>query len=342
MTNPELQLHLDQHHHDLRYQSHFVMQLEISIPMVAIHLTATIPTIPTIDPIDPGPLGNLSIDFTFPWDAVSDPLTNENEFIGFYDKNGTKAGAIRGQSIGDWFTNYFDVPWFITTAESFLARYDEDAGGPGAITPFKMAAKAISTTINFGYDFSKLGVEYSSGNGDYAEWLERENPKENISYGDIVAVKGGKITKNLTGAEQIMAVSHQPIVLGNIPEKGKSQFGNNIAFMGQIPVKVMGPVNAGDYIVAESEIPGYGIAIKPENMRVEDYKLTVGRSWITNETNGPKMVNTVVGVHNNGFLNIIKELQEKADTNEARLKAIEAKLNISSTPERAKEKKAFK
>jgi len=314
----------------------------VNIPKIPDLTLPAIPNIPTIPPVDPGPLGNLSINFTFPWDAVNDPLTNENEFIAFYDKNGTKAGAIRGESLGDWFTNYFDIPWILTTAESFLSRYDEDAGGPGAITPFKMAAKAISTTIQFGYDFSQMGVEYSSGNGDYAEWLERENPKEVISYGDIVAVKGGKITKDIAGAEQIMAVSHQPIVLGNIPEKGKTRLGNNIAFMGQIPVKVMGPVEAGDYIVADSEIPGYGIAIKPENMRVEDYKLAVGRSWVTNGTDGPKMVNTVVGVHNNGFLTILKEMQEKSDNYEARLRAIEARLNLPSTPEKAKEKKAFK
>ena len=64
-------------------------------------------------------------------------------------------------------------------------------------------------------------VEYASGNGDYAEWLERFAPMENISAGDIVAVKAGKITKDLEGAEQIMAVSHKPIVLGNTPPKGK-------------------------------------------------------------------------------------------------------------------------
>ncbi len=315
---------------------------KVEIPKIPDLILPAIPNIPTITPINPGPLGNLSIDFTFPWDAVNDPLTNDNEFIGFYDKNGTKAGAIRGQSIGEWFTNYFDVPWFITTAESFLARVDEDAGTVGPFSFVKLAAKSLSTTIQFGYDFSNMGIEYSSGNGDYAEWLERADPKEKISYGDIVAVKGGKITKDLTGAEQIMAVSHKPIVLGNVPEKGKLPMGNNIAFMGQIPVKIMGPVQAGDYIVAKSEISGYGVAVNPENMKVEDYKLAVGRSWTTNESKGPKMVNTVVGVHNNGFLQIIKELQQKADSNDERLKAIEMKLNISNSTEKEKAKKPFK
>ena len=41
--------------------------------------------------------------------------------------------------------------------------------------------------------------------------------------------------------------------------------------MGQIPVKVMGPVKAGDFIVAKGEVLGYGVAVKPENMSIELY-----------------------------------------------------------------------
>ncbi len=300
-----------------------------------------IPSIPTIPPIDPGPF-NVNINFTFPWDAVSNPLSNDNEFIGFFDKNGTKSGAIRGQSIGEWFTNYFDVPWFVNLAATVLTNTDEDAGTVGPLSFVKYGVKGFAMALEFGYEFSQMGIEYSSGNGDYAEWLERADSKEQISYGDIVAVKGGKITKDLTGAEQIMAVSQRPIVLGNVPEKAKYNLGNNIAFMGQIPVKVMGPVKAGDYIVAKSGISGYGIGIDPSQMNVDDYKLAVGRSWTTNEKSGPKMINTVVGVHNNGFLQIIKELQEKTDSNNNRLKAIENKLNISQSIEKQETKKPFK
>ena len=99
--------------------------------------------------------------------------------------------------------------------------------------------------------FTKLGVEYSSGSGDYAEWLQRIDTKELITPGDIVAVIGGKITKDLQGAEQVMVVSHSPIVLGNLPsENSNFQFqGNSIAFMGQVPVKITGPVSTGDFII---------------------------------------------------------------------------------------------
>jgi hypothetical protein len=106
---------------------------------------------------------------------------------------------------------------------------------------------------------------------------------------------------------------------------------------------VIGAVKAGDYIVARGEVPGYGIAIHPKDMTVADYKLAVGRSWDTNENGGPKMVNTVVGVHNHDFLNIISNLQQKADNNDQRLKMIEQMLKINAgAAESQPAKKAFK
>jgi hypothetical protein len=176
--------------------------------------------------------------------------------------------------------------------------------------------------------FNKLGVEYSSGNGDYAEWLERIDQNEYLSAGDIVAVKGGKITRDLSNAEQIMAVSHHPIILGNTPEKGKSFMGNDIAFMGQVPVKVMGSVQSGDYIVGNSKIKGYGIAIHPDKMKAEDHVLAVGRAWDNMPNEGPKMVNTVVGVHNGDWAKIITKIEEKQKLYEDKFEKIEATMKV--------------
>src|ERR1700754_4355002 len=100
--------------------------------------------------------------------------------------------------------------------------------------------------------------------------------------------------------------------------------------MGQIPVKVMGPVSIGDDIVAKSEVPGYGVAIPARQMTTADFRLAVGRAWETKISEGPKMVNTVVGVHNNDFLRIVDGMQKKLDNNEQRLKMIEEKLHIQS------------
>ena len=186
---------------------------------------------------------------------------------------------------------------------------------------------ANAAASNFLYLYNILGVSYASGHGDYAEWLEREDHSEYLTAGDIVAVNGAKITKDLSEFEQIMVVSYKPIVLGNIPEEGKSHLGNNVAFMGQVPVKVMGPVSSGDYIVAHGEISGYGKAINPKEMKTENFKFSVGRSWDTNLNDGPKLINTVIGVHNGDWINILKKMEQRQEKFEDRLKDFEETVN---------------
>ncbi|MBL0025747.1 MAG: hypothetical protein IPO98_12465 [Saprospiraceae bacterium] len=208
-------------------------------------------------------------------ELVANALDNTNSFVTFTDNNDYTLGSVKAQSIRNWTDDYFDQLFLYEMITTF-AGLDVTELGPELI----LATKTIAN------DYLNIGVEYSSGNGDYAEWLERIDPNEAISTGDIVAVKGGKITKDLTIAEQVMAVSHHPIVLGNIPPDGKTHLGNNIAFMGQIPVKIMGPVLSGDFIVAKSGIPGYGVAVTQADMTVDDFKLTVGRSWETNANSG--------------------------------------------------------
>lgn len=268
----------------------------------------------------------FSLDF---WDIPSiclsdnsaSPLNNKNEFISFTDKNDVQMGSIRGASVTDWAKNYLN-PIFLNNLRGALTSSKVD----------KLHAQYHFKSLIIGAlkNYETIGVEYTSGNGDYAEWLERLDKNELISAGDIVAVKGGKITKDLKGAEQIMAVSSNPIILGNTPAEGKNYLGNVIAFMGQVPVKILGPVSTGDYILGQSNTPGYGIAKHPNQMLIEDYKNAVGRSWANDLTEEPKMVNTVVGIHNNGFLDIIKDLKQKQEVNDERLKAIETKLYMSA------------
>jgi len=307
-----------------------------TVPGVNIPSLPVIPQVtvmPAIPQIGCGSLPSISFP-NFVFNNVNNTLSKENEFISFVDKDDRKLGAIRAQSIQNFSYDYFDGQKMLEIAGELI--------GIDLADDFVSLVAGIS---QMAVDYNKIGVEYSSGNGDYAEWLERKDAKEDISFGDIVGVKGGKISKDITGAEQIMAVSKNPIVLGNMPEASKTNSGNNIAFMGQIPVKIIGAVQSGDYIIAKSDIPGYGVAVHPKDMKLEDFKLAVGRSWDSNPKEGPKMVNTVVGVHNHDFLNIIASLQKKSENTEDRLKIIEGLLNVNTGTNKAAEektKKAFK
>jgi len=249
---------------------------------------------------------------------LSNSLTEENKYISFLDKENRQLGAIEAQSLEDWtYNNFLNIDNMIQLV-STIATFDPSDDITGLIG-------YISEKIT---SYNELGVSYSSGHGDYAEWLERIDPEEQLSPGDIVGVVGGKISRSLKGAEQIMAISSKPIVIGNTPSKDRSYMGNNVAFMGQIPVKITGPVKTGDYIVGNTEIKGYGRAISPENMTLKDYSLVVGRAWESNNANGPKLINTVVGIDNGESINLLRKYKTELDETNKRLDDMEQKIDL--------------
>jgi hypothetical protein len=251
------------------------------------------------------------------FDTTPTVLNNDNEFIRFEDSDKSRMGSIRAVSNADFALDVLN-PVYLKSLH-------------GAWTTSKLDPEHAQYTwrgkmVDLASRYYNIGVEYSSGNGDYAEWLERSEPGEWISPGDIVGVVGGKISRDLENCEQVMVVSHHPIVLGNVPEEGKTHLGNNVAFMGQVPVNVMGKVHSGDYIVASKTIPGYGVAIDPSDMEVEDFKYAVGRSWDSIDTEGPNMVNTVVGIHNGDYLKVLKKFEDNIQSSEKRLESLEEQV----------------
>ena len=259
--------------------------------------TELVPAIPFI----PSVTGDSIAFPVFRANSVVNSLTEENQYMTFEDKDGRQTGAIKAQSVVDFRNNtLLDNLYVLNVTASFIGIDKLDAFVSGVVE--------ISNLID---EYNHIGVEYSSGNGDYAEWLEREDIAEYLTAGDIVAVRGGRISKNLEGAEQLMVVSHKPIVMGNAPQERNAYLGNTVAFIGQVPAKVVGPVRSGDYIVADTVIKGYGKAVHPENMRTQDYQLAVGRSWENRPKEGPKMVNTVVGLQNGDWMRSTKKLKKQ-------------------------------
>jgi len=166
------------------------------------------------------------------------------------------------------------------------------------------------------YNFNKeslQGVTYASGAGDYAEYLLRNDVNESMTYGDIIGVKGGKISKNTTDAERMMVISFKPIVLGNMP-KDKTQDYEKVAFMGQVPVKVFGKVNIGDYIIPSGKNDGVGIAISLSEVNTTNVKQIVGIAWESFEGVASfNMINVAVGLNKNDNNSILVQLEEKVN-----------------------------
>ena len=155
-----------------------------------------------------------------------------------------------------------------------------------------------------------IGVAFESGGADYAEWLEKAYITEGLVFGDVVGVKGGKISKSFVDADHYMVISSQPIIIGNMPkEEGAKNF-EKVAFLGQAPVKVRGKVLAGDYVVASGYGDGIAIAISPEEMKPLDYKRIIGVAWedaLSSKDFGYSLINTAVGLNSN---DVIKELDD--------------------------------
>lgn len=170
---------------------------------------------------------------------------------------------------------------------------------------------AIDEKVNFESEYAThFGVTYASGSGDYAEYLPKLNPDEKFSAGDIVGMKHGLITRNTEGAERIMVISHNPIVLGKLPADGREDLYEMVAFLGQIPTKVMGKVEPGDYILSSGFHNGLGIARNPDNMKIEDYDRILGVAWEGAGENKVNMVNVAVGLNTNDMTGVILQQAE--------------------------------
>lgn len=171
------------------------------------------------------------------------------------------------------------------------------------------------------------GVSYASGAGDYAEYLKRLDPKETMVYGEIVGLTGGKISKNTQGAERMMVISFKPAVLGALPQEPEEHLFEKVAFMGQVPVRVFGSVNIGDYILPSGNNDGLGIALSPEKITAKDIKNIVGVAWeSSNDANGLKLINTAVGINNNDNNPIVIRLEEQVAQQKEELSDLKALL----------------
>ncbi len=177
---------------------------------------------------------------------------------------------------------------------------------------------------------ASVGVTYQSGSGDYAEYLLRSDLNEKISSGDIVAVSGGKVTKNTSHGDKMMVVSTKPIVLGNAPQPDRENDYEKIAFMGQVPVKVFGKVNIGDYIIPAGGNDGLGIAVSPLEITKDQIKKIVGVAWsASKETYGLSRINVAVGLNVNDNSLLIENLENKVSSQSTEINDL--KKQISET-----------
>jgi len=269
---------------------------------------------------------------------VNGSRSGDNSFVTFFDNEG-----VQGRIAGQTYTEATQDPEFIYTNVMYAAQGVAQGikiGIAAIATPFGAidlaieivnAALLVADVIAYNvFALKDVGVTYSSGSGDYAEWLPRMYVNEEIAYGQIVGVYGGKVTKKIENAEQILVASKSPIVLGNTPSKDENaQDGNNIGFMGQVPVWVEGKVAQGDYIIASEAGNGIGLAVSPENLTLDQSTRIVGKAWQTNANSGKKLVNTVIGLKSNEWIAFLKKHQAQISELENEVKDLNEQITTS-------------
>ena len=139
-------------------------------------------------------------------------------------------------------------------------------------------------------------TSYRSNGTDYAEWLEKLNPDEQMEEGDVVAVVNGKITSpvnvGIGAADSYMVVTGRAGYVGN--EGCPKDRCVVVSFVGQVPVKVSGEVERGDYIMS---VNGTAKAVKPESIGgFGEYKKVIGTAWGSKENEGNGKVLVAIGV----------------------------------------------
>ncbi len=140
------------------------------------------------------------------------------------------------------------------------------------------------------------GIVYGSKGADYAEYLPKVYPTEQFMKGDIVGVYNGKISKNTRNADQVLAITSQPLVLGNMPADDKVSDFEQVAFLGQIPVYVKGPVNLGDYILPSGNNDGIAKAVPAGSLTTDMLSMVLGKAWSDYAGQGVTLINTSIGL----------------------------------------------
>lgn len=203
----------------------------------------------------------------------------------------------------------FDFFWDAACYITWLPGVDADVDD--CVTSiFDVFVQGTQLALYLGYHELNKGVSFESGGADYAEWLLKFDPNETLHFGDVVGVRAGIVSKRFVTADHYMVVSKNPIVSGAMPtEKEKNRF-KQIAFLGQVPVKVLGEVEKGDYILPSGNGDGMAIAISPSEMKVNDYSRIIGVSW--SEYHGSDLfsyINTAVGINSNDLTQQVTAMQ---------------------------------
>ncbi|MBI1268771.1 MAG: hypothetical protein GC193_15265 [Cryomorphaceae bacterium] len=257
---------------------------------------------------------------------------SSRNFVSFWDVSGVH-GCIEGQTMSE-LHNSFRFIWDVTMgglneafvlAEGVACGFQLDAGEVG-VMGFQ-GLQAYVQWIELTNDAeSNVGVSFSSGGADYAEWLPCELSTDDLQAGEVVGIFGGKISRRTHGADEVRVVSTNPIVVGNLDVKSVTK-SERVAFLGQAPVRVVGKVDVGDYLLPSGDNDGLAIALKASDVPTIRYAEIIGVAWEAGEKAGVNIVNTAIGLNANDLAVRLGTLEDELATLRHELEEIKRMLS---------------
>lgn len=263
-------------------------------------------------------------------------------FISFFNGFGSVKGRIEGQTLSE-LQSSFRFIWDVTmgglnqafvTAEGIACGGQLDFAEAGVMVANSALLGAQWVELTANYELN-VGVAFLSGGADYAEWLELSDKDIRLFPGEVVGVKNGKVSKSTEGADHILAVSTNPIVLGNMPPDGKEHEYAKIAFLGQVPIRVAGTVAAGDYILPSGNGDGMAIAYSSSELPTNRFDEIIGVAWEDSENEAPALVNVALGLNKNDLAERVGALETELTALRREVESIKIMLNGTPTTEGA-------
>jgi hypothetical protein len=137
-------------------------------------------------------------------------------------------------------------------------------------------------------------VTYLSTGADFAEALPLRDDAETVAPGDVVGIVDGMVTRATRDTHQLAVVSTDPVVLGNAP-RDRRQPHARIALLGQVPVRVRGPVRAGSFLIPSGDEDGTAVAVAEADLDGARAEAVVARAFETDAGTGVRTVRAAVG-----------------------------------------------
>jgi hypothetical protein len=133
---------------------------------------------------------------------------------------------------------------------------------------------------------------------------------DDLHAGEVVGIYGGKISRRTHGADEVRVVSTNPIVVGNLDVKSQTK-SERVAFLGQAPVRVVGKVDVGDYLLPSGDNDGLAIALKANDIPTLRYAEIIGVAWEAGNNPGVNIVNCAIGLNANDLAVRMSTLEDE-------------------------------